>query len=55
MKLDPATEPADSFVDTPLFQNIGKFHLLPANSGELPSSLVRSPREPACLKTTPAV
>jgi hypothetical protein len=33
MKLDLATEPEDSFVNTRLFQNIAKFHLLPANSG----------------------
>jgi hypothetical protein len=55
MKLDLTTEPADSFADIRLFQNIGKFHPLPLIPVNLPSSLAPPPRDPACLKTTPAV
>jgi hypothetical protein len=55
MKLDLAAEPEDSFADTRIFQNIGKFHLLPANFGELAFVFSPLPPEPACLKTTPAV
>jgi hypothetical protein len=54
MKLDLTTEPADSFADIRLFQNIGKFHPLPLNSGEFAlvsssaAARTRLPKNHAC-------
>ena len=60
MKLGLATEPGDSFAETPPFQNIEEFHRPPANSGEFAlvfnptATRTRLPKNHACRLIVPA-